>query len=132
MPLDNYILIMIIFFSLSCFRYHEAGAKAKLKVLELLRGLSFELQSKINVLVFASMLLVIAKALFAHVRLGLHIFISFCNITYICITIDHLWPITFISVTRKLLLSLTVDFMLSDKLEELSPQKEDKLEELGC
>ncbi len=34
---------------------------------------------------------------------------------------------------RKLLLSLTVDFMLSDKLEELSPQKEeDKLEELGC
>ncbi|GMY27006.1 DNA mismatch repair protein MSH1, mitochondrial isoform X1 [Fagus crenata] len=51
-------------------RYHEAGAKAKLKVLELLRGLSFELQSKINVLVFASMLLVIAKALFAHVSEG--------------------------------------------------------------
>lgn len=51
-------------------RYHEAGAKAKVKVLELLRGLSFEMQSKINVLVFASMLLVIAKALFAHVSEG--------------------------------------------------------------
>ncbi|KAG2727771.1 hypothetical protein I3760_01G173700 [Carya illinoinensis] len=51
-------------------RYHEAGAKAKVKVLELLRGLSSELQSKINILVFASMLLVIAKALFAHVSEG--------------------------------------------------------------
>jgi phosphotransferase system glucose/maltose/N-acetylglucosamine-specific IIC component len=51
-----------------------AGAKAKLKVLELLRGLSSELQSKINILVFASMLLIVAKALFAHVRLGSHIF----------------------------------------------------------
>ncbi|KAB1209622.1 DNA mismatch repair protein MSH1, mitochondrial [Morella rubra] len=51
-------------------RYHEAGAKAKAKVLELLRGLSAELQSKINILVFASMLLVIAKALFAHVSEG--------------------------------------------------------------
>ncbi|KAI3697129.1 hypothetical protein L6452_29898 [Arctium lappa] len=51
-------------------RYHEAGAKAKSMVLELLRGLSAELQAKINVLVFASMLLVIAKALFAHVSEG--------------------------------------------------------------
>ncbi|XP_031251165.1 DNA mismatch repair protein MSH1, mitochondrial isoform X2 [Pistacia vera] len=51
-------------------RYHEAGAKAKAKVLELLRGLSSELQTKINILVFASMLLVIAKALFAHVSEG--------------------------------------------------------------
>ncbi|KAM7485351.1 hypothetical protein LguiA_001360 [Lonicera macranthoides] len=51
-------------------RYHEAGAKAKARVLELLRGLSAELQAKINILVFASMLLVIAKALFAHVSEG--------------------------------------------------------------
>nr|XP_043610187.1 DNA mismatch repair protein MSH1, mitochondrial isoform X2 [Erigeron canadensis] len=51
-------------------RYHEAGAKAKSMVLELLRGLSTDLQAKINVLVFASMLLVIAKALFAHVSEG--------------------------------------------------------------
>ncbi|KAK1413663.1 hypothetical protein QVD17_35439 [Tagetes erecta] len=51
-------------------RYHEAGAKAKSMVLELLRGLSAELQSEINILVFASMLLVIAKALFAHVSEG--------------------------------------------------------------
>lgn len=58
--------------SLKCFaidlRYHEAGEKAKGRVLDLLKGLSTELQSKINVLVFASVLLVIAKALFAHVR----------------------------------------------------------------
>ncbi|XP_047315981.1 DNA mismatch repair protein MSH1, mitochondrial [Impatiens glandulifera] len=51
-------------------RYHEAGAKAKRIVLELLRALSAELQDKIHVLVFASMLLVIAKALFAHVSEG--------------------------------------------------------------
>ncbi|CAL5347515.1 unnamed protein product [Camellia sinensis] len=51
-------------------RYHEAGAKAKARVLELLRALSAELQAKINILVFASMLLVIAKALFAHVSEG--------------------------------------------------------------
>ncbi|KAD5803626.1 hypothetical protein E3N88_14986 [Mikania micrantha] len=51
-------------------RYHEAGAKAKSMVLELLRGLSADLQAEINVLVFASMLLVIAKALFAHVSEG--------------------------------------------------------------
>ena len=51
------------------FRYHDAGAKAKAKVLDLLRGLSSELQTKINILVFASMLLVISKALFSHVRL---------------------------------------------------------------
>lgn len=51
-------------------RYHEAGDRAKRKVLELLRGLSAELQTKINVLVFASMLLVIAKALFGHVSEG--------------------------------------------------------------
>ncbi|MCD9559095.1 DNA mismatch repair ATPase msh1 [Datura stramonium] len=46
--------------------YHEASAKAKLRVLELLRGLSSELQSKINILIFASVLIVIAKALFSH------------------------------------------------------------------
>ncbi|KAI4345903.1 hypothetical protein L6164_012989 [Bauhinia variegata] len=51
-------------------RYHEAGAKAKVKVLEILRGLSAELQSKLDVLVFASTLLVIAKALFSHVSEG--------------------------------------------------------------
>ncbi|KAI8560747.1 hypothetical protein RHMOL_Rhmol04G0280500 [Rhododendron molle] len=51
-------------------RYHEAGAEATARVLELLRTLSAELQSKINILVFASMLLVIAKALFAHVSEG--------------------------------------------------------------
>lgn len=50
-------------------RYHEAGDRAKERVLELLRQLSAELQLKINILVFASTLLVIAKALFAHVRL---------------------------------------------------------------
>ncbi|KAI3797124.1 hypothetical protein L1987_32376 [Smallanthus sonchifolius] len=41
--------------------YHEANAKAKSMVLELLRGLSAELQAEISI-----MLLVIAKALFAH------------------------------------------------------------------
>ncbi|XP_021607248.1 DNA mismatch repair protein MSH1, mitochondrial isoform X1 [Manihot esculenta] len=51
-------------------RYHDASDRAKAKVLELLRGLSAELQSKINILVFAAMLLVIAKALFAHVSEG--------------------------------------------------------------
>nr|CAB3487571.1 unnamed protein product [Digitaria exilis] len=49
-------------------RYHEACDNAKNKVLELLRGLSSELQDKINILVFCSTLLVIAKALFGHVR----------------------------------------------------------------
>ncbi|CAH2052764.1 unnamed protein product [Thlaspi arvense] len=47
-------------------RYHEASENANARVLELLRELSAKLQTKINVLVFASMLLVIAKALFAH------------------------------------------------------------------
>ncbi|KAK9666439.1 hypothetical protein RND81_14G185100 [Saponaria officinalis] len=51
-------------------RYHEANDKAKAKVLELLRGLSAELQCKINALVFASMTLIIAKALCAHVSEG--------------------------------------------------------------
>ncbi|XP_026665899.1 DNA mismatch repair protein MSH1, mitochondrial isoform X2 [Phoenix dactylifera] len=51
-------------------RYHEASDKAKNKVLELLRGLSGELQTKINILVYSSMLLVIAKALFGHVSEG--------------------------------------------------------------
>lgn len=50
-------------------RYHEASAKAKSRVLELLRGLSSELLSKINILIFASVLNVIAKSLFSHVRL---------------------------------------------------------------
>lgn len=66
-----------------CLRYHDAGDKAKARVLELLRGLSAELQTKINILVFASMLLVIAKALFAHVRLAIPLLkfsISNCNI----------------------------------------------------
>ncbi|KAL9829922.1 DNA mismatch repair protein MSH1 [Arabidopsis thaliana] len=47
-------------------RYHEASENAKARVLELLRELSVKLQTKINVLVFASMLLVISKALFSH------------------------------------------------------------------
>lgn len=51
-------------------RYHEASDEAKNKVLELLKGLSGELQTKINILVFSSMLLVIAKALFGHVSEG--------------------------------------------------------------
>ncbi|EEF34012.1 ATP binding protein, putative [Ricinus communis] len=51
-------------------RYHDASEKAKARVLELLKGLSAELQTKIKILVFASMLLVIAKALFAHVSEG--------------------------------------------------------------
>ncbi|KAK4266236.1 hypothetical protein QN277_027186 [Acacia crassicarpa] len=51
-------------------RYHECGEKANARVLELLRGLSAELQSKINILVFASISLVIAKALFSHVSEG--------------------------------------------------------------
>lgn len=52
-------------------RYHEACDSAKGKVLELLRGLSSELQDKINILVFCSTLLIIAKALFGHVSEGL-------------------------------------------------------------
>ncbi|EPS69798.1 hypothetical protein M569_04966, partial [Genlisea aurea] len=51
-------------------RYHEAGERARAKVLDLLRKLSSELQTKINILVFASMLLIIAKALFGHVSEG--------------------------------------------------------------
>ena len=56
-----------------CFRYHEANGKAKERVLEILRGLAAELQYNINILVFSSTLLVIAKALFAHAR-----FVNFC------------------------------------------------------
>ncbi|XP_020222408.1 DNA mismatch repair protein MSH1, mitochondrial [Cajanus cajan] len=52
-------------------RYHEANAKAKERVLEILRGLAAELQYHINILVFSSTLLVIAKALFAHARISL-------------------------------------------------------------
>ncbi|KAL2326618.1 hypothetical protein Fmac_025676 [Flemingia macrophylla] len=51
-------------------RYHEANAKAKERVLEILRGLAAELQDHINILVFSSTLLVIAKALFAHASEG--------------------------------------------------------------
>lgn len=51
-----------------CFRYHEANAKAKTRVLDLLRGLAVELRSHINIIVFSSTLLVIAKALYAHAR----------------------------------------------------------------
>uniref|UniRef100_A0A0A0L490 DNA mismatch repair proteins mutS family domain-containing protein n=2 Tax=Cucumis sativus TaxID=3659 RepID=A0A0A0L490_CUCSA len=51
-------------------RYQEANTKAKAKVVDLLRELSSELLAKINVLIFASMLLIIAKALFAHVSEG--------------------------------------------------------------
>lgn len=51
-------------------RYHEACTKAKAKVLNMLRALSVDLQTKINILVFASTLLVIAKALFSHVSEG--------------------------------------------------------------
>ncbi|XP_027363720.1 DNA mismatch repair protein MSH1, mitochondrial isoform X2 [Abrus precatorius] len=51
-------------------RYHEANAKAKARVLEILRGLAAELQCNINILVFSSTLLVIAKALFAHASEG--------------------------------------------------------------
>ncbi|KAL0920428.1 hypothetical protein M5K25_009565 [Dendrobium thyrsiflorum] len=47
-------------------RYHHACAKAKVEVLDLLKELSAEMQDKINILVFSSMMLIIAKALFAH------------------------------------------------------------------
>lgn len=57
-----------IYFKTISFRYHEANGKAKARVLELIRGLATELQSHINILVFSSTLLVIAKALYAHVR----------------------------------------------------------------
>ncbi|KAK8955432.1 hypothetical protein KSP40_PGU021702 [Platanthera guangdongensis] len=49
-------------------RYQQACGKAKIQVLELLKELSSEMQTEINILVFSSMMLVIAKALFAHVR----------------------------------------------------------------
>ncbi|KAG0475024.1 hypothetical protein HPP92_014710 [Vanilla planifolia] len=52
-------------------RYHQACAKAKSKVLELLRELATEMQANINIIVFSSMLLVIAKALSGHVSEGL-------------------------------------------------------------
>nr|WHU50367.1 MutS-like protein [Allium cepa] len=51
-------------------RYHESTEKARIKVLDLLRELSGEMQAKINILVFSSMLLVIAKSLFGHVSEG--------------------------------------------------------------
>lgn len=57
--------VLISSYAFGC-RYHEASENANARVLELLRELSVKLQTKINVLVFASMLLVIAKALFAH------------------------------------------------------------------
>ncbi|KAG9447714.1 hypothetical protein H6P81_013842 [Aristolochia fimbriata] len=51
-------------------RYRDTCDRAQSDVLELLRGLSAELQSKTNILVFSSMLIVIAKALFSHVSEG--------------------------------------------------------------
>ncbi|GAU39649.1 hypothetical protein TSUD_18300 [Trifolium subterraneum] len=51
-------------------RYHEANAEAKSRVLELLRELATDLQSHINIIVFSSTLLVITKALYAHVSEG--------------------------------------------------------------
>uniref|UniRef100_A0A0D9W6X6 DNA mismatch repair proteins mutS family domain-containing protein n=1 Tax=Leersia perrieri TaxID=77586 RepID=A0A0D9W6X6_9ORYZ len=51
-------------------RYHEACDIAKGKILQLLRGLSSELQDKINILVYCSTLLIITKALFGHVSEG--------------------------------------------------------------
>jgi len=63
-PTITFTKIMLMF----VFRYHEACDDAKNKVLELLRGLSSELQDKINILVFCSTVLIIAKALFGHVR----------------------------------------------------------------
>lgn len=69
LSLLSYILGQIINYTDTCvFRYHEACDNARNKVLELLRGLSSELQDKINILVFCSTLLIIAKALFGHVR----------------------------------------------------------------
>ncbi|WOL09932.1 DNA mismatch repair protein MSH1, mitochondrial isoform X1 [Canna indica] len=51
-------------------RYHEASDNARVKILDILRGLSSDLQTKMNILVYSSMLLVIAKALFGHVSEG--------------------------------------------------------------
>lgn len=62
---NNIVYVLIIIPFIGC-RYHEATENANARVLELLRELSAKLQTKINVLVFASMLLVIAKALFSH------------------------------------------------------------------
>lgn len=61
------------------FRYHEANAKAKTRVLEVLRELAAELQSHINIIVFSSTLLVITKALYAHVR-----FVNMLLLLYFC------------------------------------------------
>lgn len=47
----------------------------------MLRELSSELQAKTNILVFASMLLVIAKALFSHVRLVANNFSKLFHVT---------------------------------------------------
>lgn len=69
-----------------CFRYHEANAKAKERVLEILRGLAAELQYSINILVFSSMLLVIAKALFAHAR-----FVNICNCLFLWIKCSDIY-----------------------------------------
>jgi hypothetical protein len=62
-----------------CHRYHEANVKANTRVLELLRGLAAELQSHINIIVFSATLLVITKALYAHVRF-VNILCCFCFI----------------------------------------------------
>eukprot|EP01018_Ginkgo_biloba_P019430 Gb_16554 [translate_table: standard] len=51
-------------------RYREAVMCAKLKILEILRGLAVELQTKMNTIVFISVLSVIIKTLFAHVSEG--------------------------------------------------------------
>ncbi|KAH9307958.1 hypothetical protein KI387_035869, partial [Taxus chinensis] len=50
--------------------YREAVVKANFRVMEILRGLAENLQSKTNTLVFVSVLSVITKALFAHVSEG--------------------------------------------------------------
>ncbi|CAA7398957.1 unnamed protein product [Spirodela intermedia] len=65
-------------------RYHEANAAATAKVLEILKGLSVELEAKINILVFSSMLLIIAKALFGHVCEGRRRKWVFPQITEFC------------------------------------------------
>ncbi|KAK7816280.1 dna mismatch repair protein msh1 [Quercus suber] len=64
------------------------------------------MQSKINVFIFASMLLVIAKALFAHVRLGSHIIIKLLRHSLHIYNNKSSVPLVAF-LTRKLFLSLT-------------------------
>lgn len=51
-------------------RYRNAGLNASCRVYEVLRSLAEDLKGSLNSIVFISVLAVIAKSLFAHVRWG--------------------------------------------------------------